>query len=392
MDDPTEREALDAMVGRVEATLDALGTEAFPYYADPETGEWTTTADGNWCGGHWIGALWTAFERAGDERYAEAARALTDPMLDGLVERAMFFGMNCNYAGFRAHDVTDEERHREIGLRGADAMVDYYHSGARQIPLGTQPIESPAPEFRGPDDGGGPSGDCLGAVDALYVAVPVLWRAYRETGDPVYRDTAVSHADRHLDWYVRPDGSTWHHAEFDPETGALERQYNELAYSQDTCWARGQGWCVAGLAAAYRETGARRYLDALRRVTDYYREHSPPDLVPHWDFEHPDAPDVPRDTSAAGLAAYGLLDLPEEAATADLRATGEAILDSLLADYLTPVDGTGADDDRPPGMILEGCYNGPTGFADRNELIWTDYYVLRTLHRRVGDSGPESGS
>jgi unsaturated chondroitin disaccharide hydrolase len=386
MSDPTEREALDRMLARVRGTLDVLGTGAFPYYADPDAGEWTTTADGNWCGGHWIGMLWTARERTGDSRYTVAARALTDRALEGLVERAMFYGLNCHYAGFRAYDATGEEAHREIGLRGADAMIEYFHEGARQIPLGTQPIASPAPEFRGPDDEGGPSGDRLGAVDALYVAVPVLWRAYRETGDPVYRETAVAHADRHLDWYVRPDGSTWHHAEFDPETGDLVRQYNELARSDDTCWARGQGWCIAGLAVAYRETGAQRYLDALRRVIEYYRGHSPPDLVPHWDFEHPERPEVPRDTSAAGLAAYGLLDLPEEAATAGLRETGEEILASLLADYLTPVDPA---DDRPPGMVLEGCYNGPTGFADRNELIWTDYYLLRTLHRRVPGAGAD---
>jgi unsaturated chondroitin disaccharide hydrolase len=303
--------------------------------------------------------------------------------------------MNFHYAGFGAADVTGESSDLNLGIEGADAMVEYFHQGARQIPLGGLAIESPTPEFRGPDSDGEPSGHHLGAVDAIYTSLPVLWRAYRETGDPVYRDTAVSHADRHLDWYVREDGRTWHHAEFDPETGALVRQYNELAVSEDTCWARGQGWAIAGFARAYAETGADRYLDALRSLVDYYRRESPPDLVPFWDFEHPDRPTVPRDTSAAALAAYGLCRLPEPAtdagdqpaldadAVADLRDTGKAILRSLLADYVTPLD---ADDDRPRGMVLEGCYNGPAGFADRNELIWTDYYVLATLTALV--SGP----
>ena len=368
-------EAYRYVVDRIGTTLDDTGDD-FPYFADPATGDWVTTENGNWCGGHWIHLLWRAYQHTDDERFARAARDHTETMYDYMPREAMFCGMNFHYAGFRAYDITGEERHRDIGLEGADAMVTYFHQGARQIPLGVLEIESPSPEFRGPVSDRGPSGEHLGAVDAVYTSLPVLWRAYDETNDPVYRDTAVSHADRHLDWYVRDDGRTWHHAEFDPETGRLVRQYNELAYSDDTCWARGQGWCIAGLARAYEETRAERYLDALEKTVDYYVTNSPDDLVPHWDFEHPRKPDVPRDTSAAGLAAYGLTRLTRTSATDDLVATGERILDSLVDGYLTP---SSPDDGRPDGMLLEGCYNGPSEFADRNELVWTDYYLEEAL-------------
>ncbi|MFB6106421.1 MAG: glycoside hydrolase family 88 protein [Halobacteriaceae archaeon] len=379
----SEREARDLLVERVGTTLAETGTD-FPYYADAETGEWVTTENGNWCGGHWVGMLWLAHQVTGEERFAEAAREHTETVVEYMPRDAMFCGMNFNYAGFRAREVSGEARHRGIGVDGADATVDYFHEGARQVPLGVLDIESPAREFRGPDTDEGPSGAHLGAVDAVYTSTPVLWRAYRETGDPHYRDYAVSHADRALDWYVREDGKTWHHAEFDPETGALVRQYNELAYSDDTCWARGQGWAIAGFSRCYRETGAGRYRAALERMVDYYERHAPEDLVPHWDFEHPDKPDVPRDTSCAALSAYGLTRLPDEGETASLHAFGERILDSLVSDYLTPVDG---DDDRPAGMLLEGCYNGPSGWANRNELVWSDYYLLYALHRRVAGEG-----
>ncbi|AGN01249.1 unsaturated glucuronyl hydrolase [Salinarchaeum sp. Harcht-Bsk1] len=377
---PDAERAFEQMVARVDTTLDAVG-EAFPYVAEPDTGAWTTTDDGNWCGGHWVGLLWLAHEYTGEDRFRTAAERATETVVASVEPRSMFYGMNANYCGFRAFDLTGEQRFREIGIDGADRTVDYFHQGARQVPLGTQPIEAPATNFRGPEADEGPSGDVLGAVDSVYTALPVLWRAYRETGDPTYRDTAVSHADRTLDWFVREDGRTWHHAEFDPETGELVRQYNELAYSDDTCWARGQGWAIAGLARAYDETGAERYLDALERTVGYYETHAPADLVPYWDFEHPDAPDVPRDTSAAGLAAYGLTRLDDSPETADLRETGDAILDSLVENYQTP---TGAEDDRQPGMVIEGCYNGPAGYADANELVWTDYYVAVALANRAG--------
>lgn len=375
----TEAAAFASITDRVDDTLSATG-DAFPYYADPETGEWTTTDDGNWCGGHWVGLLLLAYERTGEERFRQAARDRAETVVESVEPASMFYGMNCHYAGFRAYDVTGEDAFRELGLRGADATVEYFHQGARQVPLGTQPIDAPASNFRGPDGGDAPSGDVLGAVDAIYTSLPVLWRAYRETGDPTYRDTAVSHADRHLDWYVREDGRTWHHAEFDPEDGGLRRQYNELAYSDETCWARGQGWCIAGLARAYNETGAGRYLDALESTVGYYVSHSPDDLVPHWDFEHPDAPDVTRDTSAAALVAYGLTRLREEAATEALRRTGRRVAESLVDGYVTPVDD---EDGRPSGMVTEGCYNGPAEFATAHELVWTDYYVAVTLANRL---------
>jgi unsaturated chondroitin disaccharide hydrolase len=361
----------------------------FPYIADPETGEWTTTANGNWCGGHWVGLLWLAHEHTGDEAFASVARAATDRMRAAMAADNMFYGMNHNYAGFRAYDHNGEDAHREIGLDGADRTVEYFHEAARQVPLGTLAIEAPASNFRGPaDDDAGPSGARLGAVDAIYTALPVLWRSYRETGDPSYRDVAVSHADRHLDWYIRDDGATWHHVEFDPETGDVIRQYNELAYSDDTCWARGQGWCIAGLARAYRETDAGRYLDALENVVEYYIEHTPDDLIPFWDFEHPDRPNVERDTSSAALTAYGLTGLPAAGETEPLRAVGDRILDSLLTDYLTPVD---ESDTRQPGMVLESCYNGPAGFATKNEHVWTDYYTFYALSRRLAGELSQPG-
>lgn len=381
----SERDAYDYLIDRVGTTLESTG-ETFPYFADQNTGEWVTTKNGNWCGGHWIHMLWRASQLTDDERFERAAHKHTEVLYDYMPRQSMFCGMNFHYAGFRVSDITGEEEHRKIGIEGADAMVEYFHQGARQIPLGILEIESPSPEFRGPTSKEGPSGDHLGAVDAIYTSLPVLWRAYAETDDPIYRDTAVSHADRHLDWYIRDDGRTWHHAEFDPETGDLVRQYNELAFSDETCWARGQGWCIAGLARAYEETQAERYLDALEQTVDYYVSHSPEDLVPFWDFEHPEKPDISRDTSAAALAAYGLVRLTRTSATAELIDTGERILSSLIEDYLTPLS---VSDGRPDGMTLDGCYNGPSGFADRNELIWTDYYVLEALAKHLGfDSNP----
>ena len=67
---------------------------------------------------------------------------------------------------------------------------------------------------------------------------------------------------------------------FDPDTGDIKYQYNELAHSDESCWACGQSWNIAGLALAYNATHANRYLSALQTTTDYYVKRSPDDLVP----------------------------------------------------------------------------------------------------------------
>ncbi|WP_049904088.1 glycoside hydrolase family 88 protein [Halococcus agarilyticus] len=366
--------ALDALLERVARSLDSTG-DAFPYFADPETGEWETTPAGNWCGGHWVGLLRLAAEHAErgteSERYRVAARSHTETLHEYMPHETMFCGMNFHYAGFAGFDATGDRSLFGIGLEGADAMTDLYHEGARQIPIGQLEIEGPE-QFRGPDSDHGPSGDRIGAVDDIYTTLPILWRAYEETGDSRFRDVAVSHADRHLDWYLREDGSTWHHAVFDRETGELERQYNELARSDDTCWARGQGWNIAGLARAYRETDADRYLDALERAVEYHRRNSPDDGVPYWDYAA--SGDEPRDTSAAALIAYGLVRLSEEPSTAALRDYGRTVLDALLSSYLVT-----DPDAENRGAVLQGCFNRPGRYADDNELIWTDYYVARAV-------------
>jgi hypothetical protein len=155
----------------------------------------------------------------------------------------------------------------------------------------------------------------------------------------------------------------------------LQSRYNELAHSDETCWARGQGWNIAGLALAYDATGAERYLRALKATTDYYVDHSPNDLVPYWDFEDPEIPEAPRDTSAATPAAYRLGSLDDaSAAAAELRRTGGTVLSPLVDDYLI-LDAT---DDRY-GMVTHSCYNKPGEYVTAHETIWTDFYVAAAI-------------
>lgn len=374
--------AVDAVFDRVDETLNDITD--FPFVADPATGEWDTTEDGNWCGGHWIGLLWLAYRHRGDDRYRTAALEYLERMRQSEdLEGSMFAGMNYLYAGFRGYDVTGDRELFGAGLTGADRIVDLHHPMARMIPIGDYDIEGGSEQFEMAEDTDDrPSGASITAVDMIYTSVPVLWRAYRETGDPRFRDVAVSHCDRHLDWAICEDGSTHQEIIFDPATGEVVRKFNGLAHSDETCWARGQGWNIAGLARAISETAAERYVDALELTLGYYVDNSPADLVPYWDFEAPNIPEEPRDTSAAALTAYGLTRLDgSDDRIEEFRSIGEELLVNLVDDYLVT-----AEDDPRRGMVLHGTYDRPGDYGIDSELIWTDYYLAYALSERADEA------
>jgi unsaturated chondroitin disaccharide hydrolase len=217
-------------------------------------------------------------------------------------------------------------------------------------------------------------GDEKGAVDNAMVPLMVVWWAWRRTGRSEFADVATSVSDQVCQWFLRPDGSTWHVGIFNAETGALQYRRGILCYSDDTCWSRGQSWLLYGLANGYLHVGKPSFLNAIRSVWNFFRKHVPDDLVPYYDFGDPRIPDVPRDTSAAALGAAGLHLLSKTGLddAAEYRRAAESMTGSLLSRYVT-------DD----GRLLQGCFDFPRNVATNNELIWGSYYLLETLDALV---------
>jgi len=69
-------EAISRAMGRMEDTRRRVG----PHWADPETGDWTTTVDGDWTGGQWVGMHWLAAKHTGKQIYRTQAAALAQGM------------------------------------------------------------------------------------------------------------------------------------------------------------------------------------------------------------------------------------------------------------------------------------------------------------------------
>ncbi|KAI9433843.1 d-4,5 unsaturated-glucuronyl hydrolase-like protein [Lactarius indigo] len=160
----------------------------------------------------------------------------------------------------------------------------------------------------------------------------VLFNAADLTGNQTLRQIAVSHADKTIMNHVRADGedpltstpnlprlrdhsypgSSFHVVDYNATTGSVIAQRTAQGYSNSSTWSRGQAWGIYGFANMYRRTRLERYLVTARRMAGYFLDSIPADGIVPWDFNAPLDPPRPADSSAAMIAANGLLLLAQQ--------------------------------------------------------------------------------
>ena len=214
-------------------------------------------------------------------------------------------------------------------------------------------------------------------------AVALLMWACHESGDGSLRDIAMSHARRHIEFCLRPDGSICQSATFDPASGAMLRRYTHKGISDDSTWARAQAWGMLGWALSAQWCADLSFLEPAGKAADWWIAHVPADRVAFWDFDDPAIPDTNRDTSATAIAAASLLKLSalsrDETKRQAWRAAAEAAVHALIERHL------GAE-----GGLWDGCFNKRIGLATAHELIWGTYYLFEALHVLAGRLDPTS--
>jgi unsaturated chondroitin disaccharide hydrolase len=170
----------------------------------------------------------------------------------------------------------------------------------------------------------------------------------------------------------------------DPETGAPVRGLTKQGYSDESFWARGQAWGIAGMAFSYRYERLAAYRDTFERLLKFYLDRLPTDLVPYWDLVFSEKDGEPRDSSAAAIVACGLLEMadlekPEKAE--EYRQLARRIVKSLVDVYSVK------DPDISNGQLLHGTYSKKTphntcrGEGVDECVAWGDYYYMEALIR-----------
>ena len=216
----------------------------------------------------------------------------------------------------------------------------------------------------------------------------LLFRGARYSGDDTLRDVALAHCRTTRRYLMRGDGSTVHEGWFDTTTGEFLRADTHQGWRPDSTWARGQAWAIYGFADAYGHTGEADLLDAARRAADYYIHRAPDDGVPPNDFTHPE-PELPWESSAAAIAASGLLRLAaamsQSEGAARYRAYGLRILDTLRTTTFLAADTPGWQ-----GILRHAIYHYRKHIGVDESVMWGDYYFVEALERADAIGGQEA--
>ncbi|QCI99372.1 glycoside hydrolase family 88 protein [Agrobacterium larrymoorei] len=363
-------EALDVAVAQVRRNL-----PAFTYRAQNHSSVdnvYPAVENDQWTAGFWPGQIWLAYEHSGDKTFRYAAQIQVQSFLHRIENRietdhhdmGFLYSPSC----IAAWKLVGDEDGRQAALLAADQLMERYQPVGQFIQAWGR--KGNANEYRY-------------IIDCL-LNLPLLYWASEQTGREDYREVALAHARTTLANSVRPDDSTYHTFYMDPESGAPVRGVTKQGYSDESFWARGQAWGIAGMAFSYRYERLPAYRDAFERLLKFYLDRLPTDLVPYWDLVFSDKDGEPRDSSAAAIAACGLLEMadletPEKAE--EYRKLARRIVKSLVDVYSVK------DPAISNGQLLHGTYSKKTphntcrGEGVDECVAWGDYYYMEALIR-----------
>lgn len=349
-------EAVDIAAARVKNLVESH-PDYFPMYT--EEGRWKHGGEAwtNWCEGFLGGQLWLLYLHTGSSYWREKAEHYSELIED----RKM-----------------DDEVH-DLGFLFLPTWRRWYEETGQQAKQDVviQAGRTLAGRFQEP---GGYLCSFLGA-ESLFIDimmnVSIIFYAARETGDEELWNVARRHSETTRRYLVRGDGSTAHEGIFDTDTGQFLRPSTRQGWRGDSCWARGQGWALYGFGSVYNHTGERRFLRTARQCADYYIKNTPAHGVPPNDWDEPD-PDVPYESSAAAIAAAGMLRL---AKLVDDTAAGEGYRRYALhiLDTLTEPEFLSTESTEWEGVLKRGIYHQEKGLGVDESTMWGDYFFLQAV-------------
>lgn len=208
-------------------------------------------------------------------------------------------------------------------------------------------------------------------------------------------------------------GRTAHESIFNINDGRYRCPNSQQGYSGFTTWTRGLAWAMCGFAEELEFLAAvpsyasedivATCLKAARATCDFYIEHTTTDGIPYWDTgapglhlldppydrtSDPENPYEPVDSSAAAIAAQGLLRLGTFLRTRD-KAAGDRYFRAGLGVTRTLLETPYlSDSDRHQGLILHSVYHRPNGWdhvPDGKNIpcgeasMWGDYHAREVV-------------
>lgn len=322
----------------------------------------------DWCSGFFPGSLWHVFAFNRNDFWRQQAISYTWP-----IEEMKWYtgthdlGFIINNSFGQAYRLAGERSYKDVVVQASKSLISRYNDDVKAI----RSWDHNKDKWQFPV-----------IIDNMLNLEMLFWTS-EETGDPIYREIAINHANTTLKNHFRDDKSSYHVIDYNPETGAVQAKHTHQGIHNESVWSRGQAWGLYGFTMCFRYTKNPDYLKQAEDITDYFFSlpNMPDDLVPYWDMKDPAIPQSPRDASAAAIIASALYELatyttPEK--SIKYRQIADTIIDNLYAFYQ-------AEPKTNKGFLLLHS----TGHYPKNDEIdapisYADYYYLEALLRRAG--------
>lgn len=331
--------------------------------------KYSVTDNRGWTPSFWTGILWLAYYHTGISKYKHAAMANVESFKQRLEKKYDFDTHDIGFLYFlscvSAYKLTHSQQSKNTAIAAADELIKRYKEKGEFIQAWGSVDDESAYRL---------------IIDCM-MNLPLLYWASQITSDKKYYNIAYSHAKTSMDFIIRSDSSTFHTFYFDPKTGKKVKGVTAQGYNDSSCWARGQAWAIYGTALSFRYTNDKKFLEYNSRVTQYFINHLPEDLVSYWDLIFTSGTEE-RDSSAAAIAVCGLIEASKfmDSKTKDLYLkTAKAILYSLIKNYAAKAQ----PEAMPEGLILHSVYSKPASSGVDEFCIWGDYYYFEALLRSL---------
>ena len=182
-------------------------------------------------------------------------------------------------------------------------------------------------------------------------------------------------------------GRVAHESIFNVNDGNYRCPNSQQGYSPFTTWTRGLAWAMLGFAEQLEFLNDNAEMQNTGEATcDFYIENTPSCGIPYWDTGAPNLYKLgdwrskpadpfnqfePVDSSAAAIAAQGLLRLGKHLKNDRYWQAGLTVCDSLFdAPYLST-------NPNHQGLILHSVYHRPNGWDGHpgESCMWGDYHA-----------------
>lgn len=357
--------ALDFAQCQVGALIENA-PDHFPIYTT--SGRWRHDGElwTDWTGGFFAGMMWKFFERTDDERWLRRAKhysqLLEHRQNDRQVHDLGFIFLN-TYRPW--YELTGDEHKHDVLVRAGRTLA------SRFMPKGRYLRSFVAPESLFID---------------IMMNVPLIFYAANETGDKQLERIAAAHCRTTRDKIVRGDGSTAHEGIFDLETGEFVREDTHQGWRPDSAWARGLAWSLYGYSQCYSLTGNEEFLEVAERNAGFWLANLPADNVPNWDFRADLTQPLPwgpqKDSSAAAIAASGLLDLANQTRSmqtaSQYRETAIAMLDALVEPEYLANETPGWE-----GILKHGVYHTKKNLGVDESVMWGEFFFVEAIGKAL---------